>query len=163
MWAKRSLFGDQSINAPHRTVTGNCNFRCSGTCSSSFISSSISWIHSAFNHFTKKVLPGLKKKSVGHLFQWLLDITGHHSEREICQIFEGCDTNPGQGWKCLKMQLKVDVCNLGWHPWWLYHHPMALCTCQVQFEVVRCGNTADFTLENLADTSLSNSLIMTFG
>lgn len=132
MWAKRSLFGDQSINAPHLTprVTRNCHFRCSGIC----FSSSISLIHSAFNHLTKKKFcQGLKRNSVEHLFQWFLDITGHHSEREVCQIFEGHGTNPGQGWKSMKMQLKVDVCSLGWHPWWLNHHPMALCTCQVGF------------------------------
>lgn len=132
MWARRRLFGDQSINAPHLTpaVTRNCSFRCSGTCSSSFIS----LIHSAFNHFTKKVLPGLKKK----FCRTFLSVAPwyHRSsfrEREVCQILEGCGTNPGQGWKSLKMQLKVDVCSLGWHPWWLNHHPVALCTCHLKW------------------------------
>lgn len=115
---------------PYPRVTRNCHFRCSGIC----FSSSVSLIHSAFNHLTKKKFcQGLKRNSVEHLFQWFLGITGHHSEREVCQIFEGHGTNPGQGWKQMKMQLKADVCSLGWHPWWLYHHPMALCTCQVRF------------------------------
>lgn len=79
-----------------------------------YSSSFISLIHSAFNHFTKKKFcQGLKRNSVEHLFQLFLDVTRHCSEREVCQIVEGCGTNPGQGWKGMKMQLKVDGCSLG--------------------------------------------------